>query len=163
MHMRDMIVLCYTMYMCIYILYSFIWETWLIHMRHMVYLHERYDSFIRQTWLILRVTQQMHMSSHSCVTRDIHMRDMTHSYVWHDVFICETWLIHMRATIHSYVRHDSFICVTWLIHTWDMRFVDSARVKLVWHERNQKISRSSFLKRLELFSAPYSYECSPLI
>jgi len=45
------------------------------------------------------------------------MRDMTHSYVWHDSFICVTWLIHMCDMTHSYVWHDSFIGVTGLIHT----------------------------------------------
>jgi len=64
---------------------------------------ERLNSFTWATWLI-------------------HMRDMTHSYVWHDSFICVTWLIHIRDMTHSYVWHDSFISETWLtLHTWDIR------------------------------------------
>ena len=65
-----------------------------------------------------------------CVTRLIHMCDMTHSYVWHmwhDSFNSVTslmqsswWLIHMFDTSHSYVWHDSFICVTWLIQQCDI-------------------------------------------
>ena len=38
----------------------------------------------------------------------IHMRDMTHSHVWHDSFICVTWLFHMYDMTHSHV--------TWLVH-----------------------------------------------
>ena len=58
--------------------------------------------------------------THSCETWLIHMRDTTHSYVRHELFICVTWLIHMCDMTHSYVRHDAFICVPWLIHTCDM-------------------------------------------
>ena len=48
------------------------------------------------------------------------MRDMPHSYEWHDSFICMTWLIHLRDMTPSSVWHDSFICVTWLIYMCDM-------------------------------------------
>jgi len=74
------------------------------------------------------------------VRRLIHMCDVTHWYVRHDLFICVTWSLHVRHawfmsflshicvtwhidmydTTYWYVRHDSFICATWLIHTWDM-------------------------------------------
>jgi len=54
------------------------------------------------------------------MTWRIHMCDMTHPYVWHDLFMCVTWLIYMSDMTHSFVWHDSFICVTWLIHTCDM-------------------------------------------
>jgi len=63
-----------------------------------------------------------------CITRFVHMRDMTlcdtthfsnmtHPYVWLDSSICVTWLIHMCDMTHPYVWHDSSICVTWLIST----------------------------------------------
>jgi len=55
-----------------------------------------------------------------CVTKFIHVCDMTYSYVWHDSFMCVTWLIHTCDMTHSYVWHCSFICVIWLIHTCDM-------------------------------------------
>jgi len=59
-------------------------------------------------------------------------RYLTHSYVWHDLFICvwhdsfmcdhlcvlRLWFI--RDMPHSYVWHDAFIRVTWLIHMCDM-------------------------------------------
>ena len=57
-----------------------------------------------------------------CVTWRIHVCDVTHSYVWHDVFICVTWRIHMCDMTHSYVWHDAFLYVTWLIHMYDMIF-----------------------------------------
>jgi len=60
------------------------------------------------------------------------------SFVWHDLFICVTWLIHMCDMTHSYVWHDLFTCdmthafewhdstcdiwVTWLIHTRHMSY-----------------------------------------
>ena len=46
---------------------------------------------------------------------------MTHSYVWHDLFICDmthsyvTWLIHMCDMTYSYV--------TWLIHKCHAAFI----------------------------------------
>ena len=92
-------------------------------MREMTHSHERYDSFICETWLI-------------------HMSDMTHVYMWHLVFmcvtwlirmrdisdVCVTWLIHMCDMTHSYVWLDSFIWVTWLIHMSDMTH------SYVWHD-----------------------------
>jgi len=54
------------------------------------------------------------------VTWLIHMRDMTHSFAWHDSFIRVTWLIYTRDMTHLYAWHDSFICVTWLIRIRDM-------------------------------------------
>jgi len=77
-------------------------------------------------------------------TRFWYLQHDSFIYVWHDSFICGTWLIHMRAMTHSYVwhdsdsdtcnmthsykcnmthsyaGHDSFICGPWLIHIWDM-------------------------------------------
>jgi len=79
-------------------------------------------------------------ASFICVTWLIHMCDMIHSHVWHDLSIhdqctcdvftrdmthreqfldtcaapCVTWLIHMS--------HDSYSCVTWLIHMCDMTY-----------------------------------------
>ena len=52
---------------------------------------------------------------------------MSHSYVWHDSHSCLTRLIHMCELTNSNVRHDSFIRVTWLIHECDMTR------SYVWH------------------------------
>jgi len=46
-----------------------------------------------------------------CETWLFHMRDITHSYVWHDSFTCVTWPIYMCDRTHSYVWHDHCICV----------------------------------------------------
>jgi len=58
---------------------------------------------------------------------------MTHSYVWHDVFIHVIWLVRMHGmtrsyawhdifvfcgTTQSYVCYDAFVHVTWHIHAW---------------------------------------------
>ena len=53
-----------------------------------------------------------------CGTWLIHMWDMTHSCVGHD--ICVTWLIDERETMQSYVWHDSFICGTCLSDKCDV-------------------------------------------
>ena len=75
----------------------------------------------------------------SNVTWLIHVRDMTHSYMWHDSFMCVTWLIHVCDMTHSYVWHDSYmrpeavaeysaavvcVSVTWLIHcTYKYKYI----------------------------------------
>ena len=100
--------------------------------------HVRHDAFICVTWLI-----HMRDMTHSyvwhdafiCVTWRIHMCDMTHSYVWHDSFIFVTWLIHMRDMTHSYIWHDSFICVTCLMYMCDMTH------SCVWHDSFKLLMR----------------------
>jgi len=68
-----------------------------------------------------------HMNTHrwydlfTCVTRLIHMCDMTYSQMWHDLFICVTWLIHMCDITHVEScrwPNKVFICVTCCIRTW---------------------------------------------
>ena len=44
----------------------------------------------------------------TCVTRTLHMCDMTLSQVWHDSFTRATSLIAMCGITYSRVRHDSF-------------------------------------------------------
>jgi len=67
--------------------------------------------------IICSVLRRLKRCHYMC---DIHMCDMTHSYVRHDAFVWVTRLIHMCDMTHSYVRHDAFICATWLIHMGDM-------------------------------------------
>jgi len=48
------------------------------------------------------------------MTRLIHMRDTTRSYVTiYDSFTCVTWINHMMT-------RDILICVTWLVHSWQV-------------------------------------------
>jgi len=101
---------------------SFIYATWLIHIRDMTHSYMWHDSFVYVTWLI-----------HRC--------DTTHSYVWHHSFICVACLIHVCDMTHTYTLfthglprvcdmthlfmwhgsikdvtriHESVICVAWL-------------------------------------------------
>ena len=54
----------------------------------------------------------------TCVTWLIHMRVVTHAYVWHDPFICVTWLILMCGMTHD----DSCPTYEWIMsHTWKSR------------------------------------------
>jgi len=48
----------------------------------------------------------------TCVAGHIHACDITHSCVWHDVFMT-----------HLYVWHDAFVCVTRFIRTCDSVFI----------------------------------------
>ena len=79
------------------------------------------DSLVCVTWLI----QGALLLQQRC-TWLICMCNMTHSYVWHSLFICVTWLILTCDTTQSFVClmmcdlthgcvwHDSLMCVTWL-------------------------------------------------
>jgi len=82
--------------------------TWLIQTWAMTHSH------VYVTWLI-------HISYPRDITRS-RTCDMTHSCMRDDSFICDSfiWLIHMRAMTHSYVWRDSFLCVTRLNHICDM-------------------------------------------
>jgi len=153
--------------------------TWPIQMCDVTNSHVWYNSFIRVTWLIVDdgwkwalishmcdmwVSDMAHFGLiHMCVTWFIHMCDMTHSHVWHDLFICVRyyslicliWLIvddkgrwalmsHMCETwvcdmTHPHVWHDPFICVTGLSHMCDMTHCRwqvevSSHFIYVWHE-----------------------------
>jgi len=62
------------------------------------------------------------------VTCLIRMCDMTHSYVWHDLFACVTWLIPTCTKTRFYTWHLPFILVTWPFHIRDMT------QSYVWHD-----------------------------
>jgi len=59
----------------------------------------------------------------------MYIYDVTHSYVWHDLFICIPWPMHMCDMTHPHVWHDSltFIRVTWLIYMFNLTHSH------VWH------------------------------
>jgi len=85
---------------------------------------------------------QHHRLCCRCVIPLISTRHMTHSCVWHAVFICVTWRIHVcsmplpsvwrdefmcvACCFHLFdvtrpcLWHATFICVTWLVHVCDM-------------------------------------------
>jgi len=93
------------------------------------------------SYVLIHMCDMTHSYEGSASTVEKLLRDMTHSYVWHDWFLrlSVTWLIHMCDLTHSYkaprnwvtsclpvaacdltgsrVRHDSFTRVTWFIHT----------------------------------------------
>jgi len=74
----------------------------------------------------------------------IHMRDMTHSRMWHDPSMCDmtqdscirvncslmrvTWLLHACDMTSSCVWHDSFMHVTWPTHMFYMTHDSCIRV-----------------------------------
>ena len=69
-----------------------------------------------------------------CVTWLFHIRDMTHSHMWHDSFTYMTWLIHVPDMTHSYTWHGAFMYVVWL-GAWRHGFQRQRYVRLyVWHD-----------------------------
>ena len=56
----------------------------------------------------------------ACLFERPHPCDMTHWYVWHDPFICVTWPIYMCDMTHLYVRHASSVFVISLNNMSDM-------------------------------------------
>ena len=101
--------------------YALTRATWCTHIAQL-------DSFMFVTWLI----HMRDMTQNVCpwVARLIRTSDLTHLYVrhdsfWHvlhvrqDSFTCVTLRVQMHDVTHSYVQQDSFICVTWPIHVWD--------------------------------------------
>jgi len=119
---------------------AFIEEMWLIHMHDMacsmcvaclsrlhvcvymcvyVFMCDMTDSYVRHDSITAayRGAWLSHLSWHdssTCVTRLIHMWDMTCSYVFHDSVIYMTWLIHMCDMTQIFQHpggHDSVICV----------------------------------------------------
>ena len=81
------------------------------------------------------------------------MRDMTHSYVWHDSFICVTWLIHMCDMTHSCVWYDSFICEIWLIHMCDMSHSHERLDPRIWYPWNDWVIREWCIRNEQYTSA----------
>jgi len=107
--------------------YSYVWHD---SFSEMTYSYVWHDSFLETyTSLVFRdplwcsgwcVKQNLFI----CVTRLIHMCEMTHSYVSHmnkSFFLSRmSRLIHMCKMTYSYVWLDSFICAKWLMHMCDM-------------------------------------------
>jgi len=100
-------------------------DGWLVHTCDMT--HE----FMCLTWLfrvcdIICVTRRIHVCdiTRSCVRQD-DMCDVTHSHVWRVEFVCVIWCTHMFHMTHLHVRHDSFIQP---IHVCDMTH------SCVWHD-----------------------------
>jgi len=82
----------------------------------------------------------------------VHMRDMTHSYVWHDLFltwyasfIFRTWRIRIYVTWLIYIC-DSLICVQWPIQCeiWLIHVHNMAHSLYVtwWHDSSVDVTRS---------------------
>jgi len=147
---------------------SSIYVTWLVHTCDTTHSHTWHDSFIHVTWLVdIRdmthnfiwrniandIANDILYTPHPFihVTRligvcDIHVCDMTYSYIWYDLFIYLIWHIHVYGMTHSYVTwlidigHDSFIFdmspgsrearghATCLIYTCDMTH------SCMWHD-----------------------------
>jgi len=98
---------------------------------------------------MIRHTSRVHVThmndSSICVTWTLHMCDMTHPYVWHELLTCDVWRIHTCATrlmlhmcdmTYSHVWHELFTCATWLIHVCNMAqlYTSDMTDSRVWHD-----------------------------
>ena len=142
---------------------SFICVTWLTHLRDMTHPYVCHDTLIRVTWHahnMYDMTQSsqgrarsqpvswpmrcdihsMWQLSFTCLTRPIHMRAVTYSYVWRDSWVHVTWLMHvcdMTDITQSYVWHFSF--VSWLVHECDMTH------PYLWYDSFMYVTRRMFM------------------
>ena len=89
-------------------------------------IHPGAESLVIATGVV-RVSYLSRWLIHICFMIYSYVGFMTYSYVGCDSFICVTWRIHMCLVTHSHLWHalficvhDSIICVSWLIHLWDM-------------------------------------------
>jgi len=78
-------------------------------------------------------------SSPPCIYICICIYDMTHSYVWHDLFMRVTW---------RFVWHDSFICVTclvmshiWVSHVTHTDEIISHNYFTFWYDKTRHVTR----------------------
>jgi len=93
---------------------SFIRATPLIHVCAISLTRVWQDSFtITFYWLMVVINI-------TSLSRPTHIRDMTHSHVWHDTFACVTWHIHMCDMTHSYMSHDIHTCDVTVSSVCDM-------------------------------------------
>jgi len=115
---------------------SFTCGTWLFRM------WDIHDSSICGTWLIYLGNMFDFVPLPFLFYQIWEVRDMTHWYVWNDLFTCGTWLMYTWDMSLSYVGHDSFItlaicstsfcclffftrfwrCVIWLTDVFEMTY-----------------------------------------
>jgi len=88
-----------------------------------------HDSFVRVASLIHT------WNAFICVTW---LSQKTHLYVWRDSFICMTRLIHMYDVTHSYVTRDSSVRVSSLFRKCDMPHPDVWRDSFIRETRLYK-------------------------
>jgi len=94
-----------------------------------IYLLFMIHQFVDYTWHLFHEVN-IHILTHRYFTNTIHMRNVTHSHVWHVTI--ESWFfnilfIHITSSMRStspFLRTNSLriplICTTWLIHMCDM-------------------------------------------
>ena len=108
---------------------SFIRATPLIHVCDISLTRAWHDSFtITFYWLMVVINI-------TSLSRPTHIRDMTHSHMWHKTFTCVTWHIHMCDMTHSHIHMYDYVsiyiytCMTmyiyictyvWLIHHYSV-------------------------------------------
>jgi len=96
---------------------AYSWGTEAFMSNDVTCLHVWPDTFKYEIWIV-PLEESVRQSS---------LKDLTHSYVWHNSFICETlhirmyaWHIHMRGVAHSDMGYESFVSITWPIHMCKM-------------------------------------------
>ena len=80
----------------------------------------------------------------------MNMRDRSHLYVWHDLFVCVTCRIRECHMTYSCAWHVSFVFVTWRIHMCDMTHLH------VWYDSFMRVIW--LIHHITHMNQTYSYE-----
>jgi len=109
--------------------------SYVAHMNEPCHTYEWVISHVR----MCLITLMNRLAHHTTV---IHIRDITHPWLWHDASMIATWLIHTRDTPYSYVWHDA--------NKWS-QFVSVLR--RYWRDEWHGVGYSDMMHR----DTPYSY------
>ena len=101
--------------------HKYIWAMWHIWMRHGTHMIDLCRTCACVMWHV-RMSHVIHMNESVTHMYESYIWHVSFiCYIRRDSFIYVTWLIHLRDMTHSYMWHDSSsIYATWLIHMCNM-------------------------------------------
>jgi len=101
--------------------HKYIWAMWHIWMRHGTHMTDSCHTCACVMWHVW-MSHVIHMNESVTHMYESYMWHVSFiCYIRRDSFIYVTWLIHLRDMTHSYMWHDSSsIYATWLIHMCNM-------------------------------------------
>jgi len=103
-------------------------HTWMRHVTRVKKLSHTYERIMSRIWMSHVANVNGSCRTCECV--------MSHTHETRHYIICGTWLIHMRDATHSQVWHDSSTSVTWL-KVWHDSFICWAL--FIWVSHNYPV------------------------